>query len=100
VQGHTDSQGDPNKNFLLSQARAESVVSYLLSRGIDAGRLTPIGYGSDVPIAPNDTAAGREANRRVTLVPLVDSPIDPLAPQSGQDDDEYEDMDEDPDQDE
>ena len=99
VQGHTDSQGDNNKNFVLSQDRAQAVVNYLASRGIDTSRLTPIGYGSDLPIASNDTAEGRKQNRRVTLVPAMDLPVGPMDPQSGADADELEDMGEDPDPD-
>jgi len=76
VQGHTDSQGAADKNLMLSQERAESVVAYLVAMGIDPSRLTPIGYGEDLPIAPNDTPEGRAQNRRVTLVPMMDMPLD------------------------
>ena len=48
-------------------ARAEAVRDYLIAGGIDAGRLTANGYGETEHIAPNDTPAGREQNRRVTL---------------------------------
>jgi outer membrane protein OmpA-like peptidoglycan-associated protein len=51
----------------LSKARAEAVRDYLIAGGIDAGRLTANGYGETEHIAPNDTPAGREQNRRVTL---------------------------------
>lgn len=95
VQGHTDSQGDANKNFVLSQDRAQAVVNYLAAREIDTSRLTPIGYGSDLPIASNETAEGRKTNRRVTLLPIVDLPVGSFDPQGGMDDDELEDMDED-----
>lgn len=67
VRGHTDSVGDDAANMRLSQARAESVRDYLIAGGIDANRLTAKGYGETEHIAPNDTPAGREQNRRVTL---------------------------------
>lgn len=67
VRGHTDSVGDDAANMRLSKARAEAVRDYLIAGGIDAGRLTANGYGETEHIAPNDTAAGREQNRRVTL---------------------------------
>ena len=93
VQGHTDSQGNNDKNFVLSQDRAQAVVNYLAARGIDPSRLTPIGYGEDLPIAANETAEGRKQNRRVTLVPIVDLPVDTTEPML--DEDDLEDMDED-----
>jgi OOP family OmpA-OmpF porin len=67
VRGHTDSVGDDAANMRLSKARAESVRDYLVAGGIDAARLTANGYGETEHIAPNDTPAGREQNRRVTL---------------------------------
>lgn len=67
VRGHTDSVGDDAANMRLSKARAEAVRDYLIAGGIDAGRLTANGYGETEHIAPNDTPAGREQNRRVTL---------------------------------
>jgi OmpA-OmpF porin, OOP family len=68
VQGHTDSQGDDAFNKKLSQRRAESVKTYLTGKGVDAARMTPMGYGEDVPIADNRTADGRSQNRRVEFV--------------------------------
>ncbi len=67
IAGYTDNTGDPGYNVDLSQRRAETVVGYLTRRGIDASRLTAKGYGADAPIADNDTAAGREKNRRVEM---------------------------------
>jgi len=43
-------------------------MNYLIGRGVDAGRITAIGYGEDHPIASNETAAGRQQNRRITLL--------------------------------
>ena len=65
VQGHSDATGNPEKNTVLSQARADAVVNYLVNKGVAAARLTAKGYGPTVPIADNATAAGREKNRRV-----------------------------------
>jgi outer membrane protein OmpA-like peptidoglycan-associated protein len=67
VGGHTDSTGSRATNIRLSQARAESVMAYLVSRGVPASRLTAKGYGPDEPIADNKTADGRAKNRRVEL---------------------------------
>ena len=51
-------------NEKLSQERADAVVAYLVSKGIDKSRLTAKGYGSSRPVASNDTAEGRQLNRR------------------------------------
>lgn len=67
VAGHTDSRGAAEYNLELSQARAQSVVDYLVANGIPASRLTAQGYGEYEPIASNDTQDGREQNRRVEL---------------------------------
>jgi outer membrane protein OmpA-like peptidoglycan-associated protein len=64
IAGHTDSDGDEKANLLLSQARAESVVKYLLSKGINANQLIAKGYGESEPIDDNNTAAGKQKNRR------------------------------------
>jgi outer membrane protein OmpA-like peptidoglycan-associated protein len=68
VEGHTDSQGDDAFNQKLSQARAESVRAYLVSRGIAADRITAQGVGESRPIADNASAEGRANNRRVEIV--------------------------------
>lgn len=75
VIGHTDDTGTPERNQKLAEGRAEAVVAALLDRGIDAARLASSGRGHNEPVAPNDTAEGRAANRRVELV-RVDSPVD------------------------
>jgi OmpA-OmpF porin, OOP family len=64
VGGHTDSRGLFEKNMELSQMRADAVVKYLVSRGVAASRMTAVGYGPNVPIAPNETVKGRRQNRR------------------------------------
>jgi len=67
VAGHTDSFGSSKYNNKLSQRRAESVRSFLVSLGIDAGNLSARGYGEEQPIRANDTKRGRADNRRVEL---------------------------------
>ncbi len=65
VGGYTDSVGNDQYNLTLSQNRAESVRQYLIGKGLASSSLTAVGYGESSPIASNDTAEGREANRRV-----------------------------------
>jgi OOP family OmpA-OmpF porin len=67
VAGHTDITGSAATNRRLSQARAESVRDYLISKGVPADRMTARGYGPDNPVASNNTVAGRQQNRRVEL---------------------------------
>ncbi len=64
ISGHTDNTGSAALNETLSQKRAEAVVSYLKNNGINAQRMTAIGYGSSHPIESNATADGRQQNRR------------------------------------
>jgi len=65
IEGHTSSEGKHEKNMELSKARAESVKAYFVSKGIDAGRITAVGYGPDKPVADNKTKKGKEATRRI-----------------------------------
>jgi outer membrane protein OmpA-like peptidoglycan-associated protein len=65
IQGHTDNVGDAAKNKALSQKRADAVMKYITTKGIDAARLTAVGYGQEMPVADNKTAAGKAKNRRV-----------------------------------
>lgn len=67
VQGHTDNVGSNADNLQLSQLRAQSVASALNAQGIDSSRIKSVGYGESMPVATNDTAAGRETNRRVEI---------------------------------
>ncbi len=67
LDGHTDSKGSETYNQTLSQRRAESVKQYLVGRGVDAGRMTTVGFGESQPVADNATDEGREYNRRVEL---------------------------------
>jgi outer membrane protein OmpA-like peptidoglycan-associated protein len=65
ISGHTDSKGSDEYNLKLSQARAKSVVDYIISKGIDAKKIIAKGYGETQPIDTNDTEEGRQNNRRV-----------------------------------
>ncbi|BFM14987.1 OmpA family lipoprotein [Maricurvus nonylphenolicus] len=67
IAGHTDSTGSLQTNQVLSERRAESVKNYLLTHYISVGRIQTAGYGPRYPVASNDTAQGRQANRRVEL---------------------------------
>jgi outer membrane protein OmpA-like peptidoglycan-associated protein len=68
LEGHTDSVGGDEYNMTLSENRASSVRSYLISQGIDAGNVTAHGFGKTRPVADNNSAAGRQMNRRVEMV--------------------------------
>ena len=65
VQGHTDNVGKAEYNMRLSDDRANSVMNYLISKGVPSTRMTARGYGMTTPIADNKTKAGRQKNRRV-----------------------------------
>ncbi len=65
LSAHTDSKGSDEYNMKLSQNRAQSVVTYLISKGIPADRMIAKGYGETQPIDTNDTEEGRQNNRRV-----------------------------------
>lgn len=70
VRGHTDNQNTEAYNLALSEARVKSVVNYLKYRGIMGSRLQSKGYGESEPVATNETAEGRQKNRRVEFVIL------------------------------
>ena len=73
VAAHADSDGSESKNRDLTQARAETVVDYLVDAGVKREQLTAVGYGEDNPIADNATEEGKRANRRIEfLVHLPD----------------------------
>ncbi|MFO0758334.1 MAG: OmpA family protein [Byssovorax sp.] len=74
VQGHTDNVGAAAYNKNLSQRRAAAVAKYLVSKGVEASRLTSHGYGMEKPIVPNDTITNRALNRRVQFVRTEGAP--------------------------
>jgi outer membrane protein OmpA-like peptidoglycan-associated protein len=68
IEGHTDSVGTDEYNQSLSERRAQSVQAALFERGVEASQISTVGKGETTPVASNDTAAGRQQNRRVELV--------------------------------
>ncbi len=77
VYGHTDSTGSDRINIPLSENRANSVADYLATRGVQRARIGTQGFGSSQPVASNDTAEGRQENRRVEIkiVPVRDTNV-------------------------
>lgn len=67
ITGHTDSDGSENYNQTLSEKRAKSVSDYAMYRGISSSRLSIVGLGENEPVASNDTADGKQLNRRVEI---------------------------------
>jgi outer membrane protein OmpA-like peptidoglycan-associated protein len=72
ISGHTDNVGEAQKNLILSKQRAEAVKAYLVSKGVDAKRLNTLFFGETQPIATNDTAEGRQKNRRVEMTVIFE----------------------------
>lgn len=67
IEGHTSTLGESDYNQKLSERRTQNSVNYLVSKGIDAGRLKAVGYGEQFPIGDNSTEEGRAASRRVVI---------------------------------
>lgn len=67
ISGHTDSVGSDAFNQRLSEQRARSVADYMISNGVSSARIEAYGYGERYPVASNDSADGRAANRRVEI---------------------------------
>ncbi len=74
IEGHTDSVGTDEYNVDLSQRRADSVRSYLVTQGINSQRLSATGRGKSDPVADNGTAEGRQQNRRVNVI-IANPPV-------------------------
>ena len=70
IEGHTDSVGKDDYNLVLSRKRADSVKYKLMADGVEANRITTVGYGKKFPLASNDTKAGKAQNRRVEVIIL------------------------------
>jgi len=79
VEGHTDSTGTAEHNQKLSEQRAQSVVAFVTEQGVEASRLTGVGYGQTRPLADNESAEGRKRNRRVEIV-VAEGQIQEAAP--------------------
>jgi outer membrane protein OmpA-like peptidoglycan-associated protein len=80
VEGNTDNVGSDEFNQILSEKRAGAVRDYLVAQNVNPDNLTAIGYGKSRPIAGNDTAAGRQQNRRVEMVlsgDIIGTPVNP-----------------------
>lgn len=67
IAGHTDNVGNDQANLILSKKRAEAVKAFMVSKGINADRLTALYFGETQPIADNGTVEGRQKNRRVEM---------------------------------
>jgi outer membrane protein OmpA-like peptidoglycan-associated protein len=67
LSGHTSSEGDAALNRSLSYRRVKACKDYIVSKGVDPGRIIAQGHGPDRPVAPNDTEANRAKNRRVEM---------------------------------
>jgi OmpA-OmpF porin, OOP family len=65
IEGHTDSEGNDERNQPLSERRAQSVVDFLIKAGVPAERMKAVGYGSTRPLVPNDSEENRARNRRI-----------------------------------
>ncbi len=67
IEGHTDNIGTPEKNLLLSLARAKSILNYLIKKGISNKRISVKGYGGLQPLDDNNSEKGRQKNRRIEI---------------------------------
>ena len=86
VEGHTDSTGTAEYNQKLSERRADSVRDYLISQSINAANVDAKGFGQERPVATNETAAGRQQNRRVEMVvsgDIIGQPVSTLSTPQG-----------------
>lgn len=77
IEGHTDSVGADDYNQALSQRRADSVKSFLVQQGVSGARLSASGMGEHRPVAENESASGRQQNRRVEII--IGNPTDAVA---------------------
>ena len=76
VNGHTDNSGDPQTNKTLSLKRAETVMNFLIARGINAERLRAVGYGKERPIVSNDDEQGGRAINRRTEIEVLENQVE------------------------
>jgi outer membrane protein OmpA-like peptidoglycan-associated protein len=83
IEGHTDSTGTREHNISLSEHRANSVAHYLAQLNVRPSRFSVMGYGPDQPVASNDTAEGRQQNRRVDLAVIANEKLKRAAERQG-----------------
>jgi outer membrane protein OmpA-like peptidoglycan-associated protein len=83
IEGHTDSSGSREHNVTLSERRANSVAHYLAQDNVQTSRFSVMGYGPDQPVASNDTADGRQKNRRVDLAIMANDKLKKAAKAQG-----------------
>lgn len=83
VAGHTDNVGSASYNLQLSDRRARAVTDYLVSLGVDRGRMRVMGFGFERPVASNDSEDGRAQNRRVEIHIVPDEELKQEAKQQG-----------------
>ncbi len=82
IEGHTDSTGTEEYNLGLSRRRAEAVAFYLAEQNVSSGRFSVMGYGETQPVAGNDTAEGRQQNRRVDIAVMANDKLKKAARES------------------
>lgn len=83
IEGHTDSTGTREHNLDLSERRARAVAHYLAGLNVASSRFSIMGYGPDQPVAANDTAEGRQKNRRVELAVMANEKMKKEAQEKG-----------------
>jgi outer membrane protein OmpA-like peptidoglycan-associated protein len=79
IEGHTDSSGEDNYNQSLSEKRAREVEDFLVQQQVKNARISTKGYGEKQPLQPNETEAGRRANRRVEVAIYANDEMKKLA---------------------
>ena len=84
IEGHTDNRGDAGMNLRLSQSRSESVMNWIVAHAVEGDRLEAHGYGLTKPIEPNETDAGRLANRRVEFKIILEDDGSSKPPSKGE----------------
>jgi chemotaxis protein MotB len=75
IEGHTDATGPADHNLVLSRDRAQSVAGYLALQNVSPPRFSTMGYGAAQPVATNDSAEGRQANRRVDIAVMANEKL-------------------------
>jgi outer membrane protein OmpA-like peptidoglycan-associated protein len=84
IEGHTDATGSDEHNLDLSRQRAQAVANHLAYSEVSPKRFTIMGYGEDQPVATNDSAEGRQANRRVELAVMANEDLKETANQEAE----------------